>query len=204
MENKKLPLMDKYPDSFYQPLFDLMREQHGLILLSSEMSDIVEMVKKLDRSQSGTVWVKASEYDSTRGGVLFYRFLGPTLKSCGTGNFSGGIFHGLIGDHFTKDEWEYLYILDEANPNHYQELKERITELEVAGSEASGYIEFLDVQNNRLRKALFELVHLKDRKDKEGDFLGYSRLKQIAWESAREVVKGLGNNGNPKKEGEDE
>lgn len=73
------------------------------------------------KAQQGPRWVKASNYDSTRGGVLFYRFLGPTLKSCGTGNFSGGVFHGLIGDHFPKDEWEYLYILDESAARREEE-----------------------------------------------------------------------------------
>jgi hypothetical protein len=92
-----------------------------LIQRNSELATEIESVgilvlenEKLKAQATGPRWVKASEYDHSRGGVLFYRFLGPTLKSCGTGNFSGGVFHGLIGDHFSKDKWEYLYILDES------------------------------------------------------------------------------------------
>ena len=36
---------------------------------------------------------------------------------------------------------------------------------------------------------LQELVTLKERKDKEGKFIGYERLKQIAWELAKEFIQ---------------
>lgn len=40
-------VQENYPGSTYQPLFDHMAEQHGLILLNSEMDDIIEIVKKI-------------------------------------------------------------------------------------------------------------------------------------------------------------
>lgn len=33
--------------SFYQPLFDFMRNQYGVILVASEMDDIIKVVKSL-------------------------------------------------------------------------------------------------------------------------------------------------------------
>ena len=35
------------PGSYFQPLFDLMYNEHGLTLLHSEMSEIVVLVKKM-------------------------------------------------------------------------------------------------------------------------------------------------------------
>lgn len=59
-------------------------------------------------------WVKASEYDISKGGVLFYRFDGPNLKSIGIGHFVGDMFYGVHLDVFPKWDWKNLYILDES------------------------------------------------------------------------------------------
>lgn len=38
------------PDSPYQPLFNLMSSEHGLTLLESEMSDIMNRVREIDKA----------------------------------------------------------------------------------------------------------------------------------------------------------
>lgn len=38
---------DPYPGYEYQPLFDHMSKEHGLILIHSEMSEIIEIVKNI-------------------------------------------------------------------------------------------------------------------------------------------------------------
>jgi hypothetical protein len=48
------------------------------------------------------------------GGVLFYRYNGPTFKSIGIGHFSGDVFYGINSDMFPKWDWDSLYILDES------------------------------------------------------------------------------------------
>lgn len=50
-----------YPGSYYQPLFDLMRHEHGTILTESALTDIIEVVEKMRGKQPGPRWVKASE-----------------------------------------------------------------------------------------------------------------------------------------------
>jgi hypothetical protein len=42
---------------------------------------------------------------------------------------------------------------------------------------------------DKTEAALKELVRLKDKKDKEGNFIGYPTLKQGAWEDARKIIK---------------
>lgn len=64
--------------------------------------------------QQDAVWVKATTYDISKGGVLFYRFDGPNLKSIGIGHFVGDMFHGVNLDVFPKWDWKDLYILDES------------------------------------------------------------------------------------------
>jgi hypothetical protein len=83
------------------------------------------------RAQQGAVWVKASDYDRSKGGVLFYRFLGPTLKSCGIGNFRGDVFCGLGSDIFHEHHWEHLYILSEFTPNELVAENEKLKALQV-------------------------------------------------------------------------
>jgi ribosome-binding protein aMBF1 (putative translation factor) len=39
-----------------------------------------------------------------------------------------------------------------------------------------------------MEAALRGLVKIKDRKDKEGNFIGYATLKQAAWEDARKAL----------------
>jgi hypothetical protein len=77
---KKYPIKDKYPGSFYQPLFDHIREQYGLTLLSTEMSDIIEMVNKLQAQQAptGAVWVKASDDFPIKKRVIAKMFIEQT------------------------------------------------------------------------------------------------------------------------------
>lgn len=125
MEKKKLPLKDKYPDSYYQPLFDLMREQHGLVLLSSEMSDIIEMVRKLERidKQPGAVWVKASSPD-IKDGEYVARFkpfkevmpYDPVGMAFVSGDYIHFICPSLYDIKWRKghEELQYLRLLDES------------------------------------------------------------------------------------------
>lgn len=41
-----------YPGIYSQPLFDYMQDQFGLILLETEMSEIIEIVKKMINANS--------------------------------------------------------------------------------------------------------------------------------------------------------
>jgi len=66
---KKYLTEDIYPGSSYQPLFDLMHQEHGLTLLESEMNDIIHVVREME-GPIGAVWVKASEFRTT---VPIYR-----------------------------------------------------------------------------------------------------------------------------------
>lgn len=50
-----------YPGSYYQPLFDLMRHEHGTILTESALTDIIEVVEKMRGKQEGPRWVKCSD-----------------------------------------------------------------------------------------------------------------------------------------------
>lgn len=102
-----------YPGSYYQPLFDILHQEHGITPLESEMIDIIFVVEKMRGKQEGPRWVKASNYDISKGGMLFYRFDGPTMKSIGIGHFVCDMFHGVNLDVFPKWDWKYLYILDE-------------------------------------------------------------------------------------------
>lgn len=104
---------NNYPGSYYQPLFDLLNQEHGITPLESEMTDIIEVVEKMRGKQPGPRWVKATNYDISKGGMLFYRFDGPTMKSIGIGHFVCDMFHGVHLDVFPKWDWKYLYILDE-------------------------------------------------------------------------------------------
>lgn len=88
------------------------------------------------KPQTNPVWVKASEYDMSKGGMLFYRFDGPTLKSIGIGHFVGDLFHGVNLDVFPKWDWKYLYILDESAPSVERE------------SDAVAFAEWLDLTRN--------------------------------------------------------
>ena len=103
---------NNYPGSSYQNLFNYLHEEHGLTLLQSQMDDLISMVHKFHLA--GAVWVKASDFDMSKGGMLFYRFDGPTLKSIGIGHFVGDVFHGTHLDVFPKPDWKYLYVLDES------------------------------------------------------------------------------------------
>jgi len=47
----------------YQPLFDHMHQEHGLILLESEMSDIITLVRKVEQEQVGLVFIPCEEND---------------------------------------------------------------------------------------------------------------------------------------------
>jgi hypothetical protein len=57
MENKT------YPGSYYQPLFDLLNQEHGITPLESEMADIIVVVEKMRgaNAPTGLRWVRASE-----------------------------------------------------------------------------------------------------------------------------------------------
>jgi hypothetical protein len=44
-------LLPEPPDSYYQPLFDLLEKEHGLFLLESEMSDIISVVRGMDEPE---------------------------------------------------------------------------------------------------------------------------------------------------------
>lgn len=46
---------DEMPESYYQPLFDLMYEEHGLTLLESEMKDIIYVVEKMQEPTSDLI-----------------------------------------------------------------------------------------------------------------------------------------------------
>lgn len=50
-----------YPGSYYQPLFDLLNQEHGITPLESEMTDIIVVVERMRGNQPGPRWVKASE-----------------------------------------------------------------------------------------------------------------------------------------------
>jgi hypothetical protein len=90
---KKCPIGDKYPSSYYQPLFDHMRDQHGLILLSTEMSDIIELLRKLDSkgpaTPTGAIWVKASDRLPKEAGPITWRWLD---KEAAYSGFNGTAF----------------------------------------------------------------------------------------------------------------
>lgn len=48
---EKCPACDAapcYPGAYYQPLFDLMMYEHNVVLLESQMVDIIRTVKELD------------------------------------------------------------------------------------------------------------------------------------------------------------
>lgn len=78
------------------------------------LGDVVRQIRDLwPKRQTGPRWVKASNYDVSKGGMLFYRFDGPTMKSIGIGHFVCDMFHGVHLDVFPKWDWKYLYILDE-------------------------------------------------------------------------------------------
>lgn len=55
----------KYPGHYYQPLFDLLNQEHGITPLESEMADIIVVVEKMRgtnlKHQTGAVWVKAKD-----------------------------------------------------------------------------------------------------------------------------------------------
>lgn len=55
MENKVSP------GSCYQPLFDLLNQEHGITPLESEMADIIVVVEKMREAHPGPVWVKCWE-----------------------------------------------------------------------------------------------------------------------------------------------
>lgn len=40
-----------YPGKEYQPLFDHMYDEYGLILLHSELDDIINVCKQLDKNE---------------------------------------------------------------------------------------------------------------------------------------------------------
>jgi len=47
-DNKELRPEAKYNmESFYQPLFNLMNEEYGLLLLNEEMREIIDVVNKM-------------------------------------------------------------------------------------------------------------------------------------------------------------
>ena len=43
---------EKAPNSYYQPLFDLLNQEHGLLPLETEMRDIVEVVNKMQAAHA--------------------------------------------------------------------------------------------------------------------------------------------------------
>ena len=43
---------DTYPGSIYQPLFDHMLNEHGLILLDTEMTEICEVCRKIINAEN--------------------------------------------------------------------------------------------------------------------------------------------------------
>ncbi len=43
---------DLNPWEFYQPLFDLMKDEHNLLLLEGEMDEIIHMVIKMLKSEA--------------------------------------------------------------------------------------------------------------------------------------------------------
>lgn len=64
---------DYYPGSYYQPLFNLMSNEHGINLVQSQMDDIIQVVQKLSGEQSkkeseehGTYWYKDDEFPNQK------------------------------------------------------------------------------------------------------------------------------------------
>jgi hypothetical protein len=61
---EKNPIGEQYPGAHYQPLFDHMQQEHGLTLLESEMTDIIDLVRKMEqpvKKTSTTLWGRHSE-----------------------------------------------------------------------------------------------------------------------------------------------
>lgn len=56
-----IEIKEQYPDKEYQDLFDYIHHEHGVILLQSEVSDLIRIVHKF-HPQAAAKWVN-SEYD---------------------------------------------------------------------------------------------------------------------------------------------
>ena len=127
-ENNNNQQSENYPGKAYQPLFDHLFNEHGLILTESEMNDIVHLVNP--QAQPGPVWMKASEFKYEVGRV----YHAGDWDSKGAGFFNkAGCFLWCDGSLTNPIDQDKVYILDESCATDwkvkYDELQKEVEHL---------------------------------------------------------------------------
>jgi hypothetical protein len=116
MENKT------YPGPYYQPLFDLLNQEHGITPLESEMADIIVVVEKMRgaKTPTGPRWVKAVDFKHEVG----MPYHAKDSRSKGAGSFDeSGIFKWGDDSLTLPDNQGDLFILDDT-PEHLSDAVE--------------------------------------------------------------------------------
>lgn len=113
---------NSYPGSYYQPLFDLMRNEHGTILTESSLTDIIDVVSKMLNTPTGPRWVKASERLAKAGKQVFARDQSgrKTVGYFSRSNLASDTidtFYSMVGGFYIRgNDYKSLEWLDESTP----------------------------------------------------------------------------------------
>lgn len=167
---------EKTPFGYYQPLFDHLNEEHGIIATESQMADIISLVEKLQYIQhpaKSAVWVKASEFKFKETEHRPYRFQDAPGEEYDYGEIyitedEGEVF--LDVDHENEyipqndGRWLKYDILSESLPNE-QPVEQKDTKNK-----------FVDIVDDCLREGKVVLAELKkhnESKKREVAFLYY-------------------------------
>jgi hypothetical protein len=123
---KKYPIGGYAPGNYHNRCSTCERsffgDKRSVQCESCAVESLREILRPYDQATpQGIGWVKANKYDISKGGLLFYRFDGPALKSLGIGHFVGDVFYGINSDMFPKWDWDNLYLLDETGQSQQPE-----------------------------------------------------------------------------------
>jgi uncharacterized coiled-coil DUF342 family protein len=91
-------------------------------------------------------------------------------------------------EKFLATEWAQWKVAYDDAQAEMHETKQQADNLRIAYDELGRKHQQLKERCEKMEAALRGLVKIKDRKDKEGNFIGYATLKQAAWEDARKAL----------------
>lgn len=83
---------------------------------------------------------------------------------------------------------QHTALLEDQGTNLSERISIAVGEVE---SELEANLESVSLERDRLRSALSLLVQLKHTKDESGKTLEYVKLRPIAWDNAKQALKGV-------------
>jgi hypothetical protein len=165
-----------YPGSYYQPLFDHMQKEHGTILTTNSLDDIMHIVQGMQ--PTGAVWVKAIKFKYEVG--VAYHAKDSRSKGAGHFNSSGAFIWGDSTVTWPKNQ-EDLLILDEGKAATPATLTLGAPEttgqyFAVVRHYLHGTLEYVVLHYLKHKEEYHVKGHALDRMVKKEDVYGYVRV----------------------------